>query len=100
MHPGDEDGICSQSKVSQEEDPPRHAEVPGAGDGHGRVRQGSEDEAVEARADAPVAPRGERVAPVRVTEARDQLRRPGEDPHLGSSWWNDVILEDTWMTSS
>ncbi|TNN60499.1 hypothetical protein EYF80_029350 [Liparis tanakae] len=88
-----------QRSRATEEDPPRHAEVPGAEDGHGGVRQGSEDQAVEARADAPVAPRGERVAPVRVTEGRDQRRRPGGDAHLGSSWWNDVILEDTWGAS-
>lgn len=59
---------------------PGRAEVAGARNGHGGVRQGAEDQLVEAGADVSILPQRERVLVFRVTEASEQVCRT-KPPH-------------------
>lgn len=59
---------------------PGHAEVAGARNGHGGVRQGAEDQLVEAGADVAIPPQRERVLVFCVTEAGEQVCRT-KPPH-------------------
>lgn len=59
---------------------PGHAEVAGARNGHDGVRQGAEDQLVEAGADVAILPQRERVLVVCVTEAGEQVCRT-KPPH-------------------
>lgn len=54
---------------------PGHAEVAGAKNSHGGVRQGTEDQLVEAGADVSILPQRERVLVFCVTEAGEQVCR-------------------------